>query len=262
MLLAELDEAGFRTGYDFVYLPFCFETKANVGYAFVNFISEEVAESFLNMWNKTKLSSLNGKRPLTATYADVQGLKANVQRLVGDYKIARISNPRYQPAIFENGSRVNFRLYTEKLMNNSGKVPPAGAPASGRSASICSTVASTKRTEGLQGKFNAKRQTQSTIRYIVTHSSETKPTVLSNMCSYGAPIELAFATEPNRENRYPEFQHLPYAPENNTFLPLPQGPLYQTVNVIGAPFPVVHQPQQPWFQNTIQNVLPVGYCHY
>lgn len=121
-LLSELDEAGFLAKYDFVYLPFCFETKANVGYTFINFIDDATAESFLPLWNKTKLATMSGKRPLTASYADVQGLEANIQRLAADYKIARINNPRYQPAVFENGVRVNFQQFTVKA-NNSNASP-------------------------------------------------------------------------------------------------------------------------------------------
>lgn len=116
--LTDLDESGFAGTYNFVYLPFSFETKANMGYAFVNFIDDDTADSFLRVWNETRLYSLPGKTPLPATYADVQGLDANVRRLMGDYKIARISNPSYQPLVFEGGCRVNFRHYAEKLDKN------------------------------------------------------------------------------------------------------------------------------------------------
>jgi len=116
--LTDLDESGFYGTYNFMYLPFSFETKTNMGYAFVNFIDDDTAESFLRIWNETRLYSLPGKTPLPATYADVQGLDANVRRLMGDYKIARISNPSYQPLVFEDGCRVNFRHYAEKLDKN------------------------------------------------------------------------------------------------------------------------------------------------
>jgi len=120
MLTSDLEEAGFAKQFNFIYLPFCFESKSNVGYAFINFLDGAIAERFIDEWNRKDSDSartpiINGKKALTATYADVQGLDANIDRLVGDYKIARIHNPRYQPAIFEDGFRVNFHKYTERL---------------------------------------------------------------------------------------------------------------------------------------------------
>lgn len=120
MLTSDLEEAGFAKQFNFIYLPFCFESKSNVGYAFINFLDGPIAERFIEDWNTKHYDSsrtpiINGKRALTATYADVQGLEANIERLVGDYKIARIHNPRYQPSVFQDGVRVNFQKFTEKF---------------------------------------------------------------------------------------------------------------------------------------------------
>jgi len=43
-VMAFLDEAGFAGKYNFVYLPSNPAKNANLGYAFVNFISEEYVE--------------------------------------------------------------------------------------------------------------------------------------------------------------------------------------------------------------------------
>ena len=49
-LIEEIDASGFCELYDFVYLPFDFDSKRNKGFAFVNMSSPDVAARFVKLW--------------------------------------------------------------------------------------------------------------------------------------------------------------------------------------------------------------------
>merc|ERR1719316_569719 len=74
-LLQEIGDSGF----DFVYLPMS-RKKAhmNLGYAFVNFESVELAKKFLEDFQDHQWSRC-GKKPASVCYAEIQGFEANVE---------------------------------------------------------------------------------------------------------------------------------------------------------------------------------------
>jgi len=75
LLLDDLKEQGFLGGYDFVYLPLDPVTKLNRGYAFVNFVSAEIAWSFCLIYDG-RVMGPNSNR-LCVTRAALQGFDAN-----------------------------------------------------------------------------------------------------------------------------------------------------------------------------------------
>jgi len=112
-LLKLLNETGFRTQYDFVYLPCCFTKKTNIGYAFVNFLSRSVAYAFRDTWQNSPFlhKETQGREPtstVNVTVAQVQGKEMNIQRLIRECRCSKITNPKFQPVVYENGVRVNF----------------------------------------------------------------------------------------------------------------------------------------------------------
>jgi len=78
MLQEELDNAGFRRTYDFLYLPIDLRTDTNRGYAFINFISPECALSFqLAFEGQTVAWQGHRKSVLSVVPAALQGFEAN-----------------------------------------------------------------------------------------------------------------------------------------------------------------------------------------
>jgi hypothetical protein len=88
-LLAELEVHGFGSAYDFLYLPIDTETKANRGYAFINFVSPGLAKKFRQQFEDgqigEKKASKSGKF-LKVSPATLQGLAANYAH----YSTARV----------------------------------------------------------------------------------------------------------------------------------------------------------------------------
>lgn len=71
--------------YDFLYLPRNAGGKSNLGYCFVNFVSEAHAAAFKEKWHRAHTACLgfacSAKRCLSVSLAEVQGLEANVKPL-------------------------------------------------------------------------------------------------------------------------------------------------------------------------------------
>jgi len=78
MLLEELDRAQFSGCYDFVYLPIDPDTRANRGYAFINFSAPEYAWMFKLTFEGHKTSCVTDSRKVVeVTPAALQGFDAN-----------------------------------------------------------------------------------------------------------------------------------------------------------------------------------------
>lgn len=97
-LLEELDQGGFSGHFDFCYLPCAFETRANKGYAFVNFLSAVALERFVVDWHGSRrLGALSSDRALNVSIAAVQGLQENVKKWGA--RVDRIRNSELRPFI-------------------------------------------------------------------------------------------------------------------------------------------------------------------
>jgi len=107
---------GLYGRYDFVYLPFSFTKKTNIGYAFINLVSPSIALSFREAWNCTshfhdELPGDQSKGMVTVTVAQVQGKEGNVQRLLNECRCSKITNPKFQPVVYDSaGVRLDFSL--------------------------------------------------------------------------------------------------------------------------------------------------------
>lgn len=77
LLLAELDDNGFASAYDFLYLPIDPETNANKGYAFINFVDPKMAMMFRMMFEGRKFNNFKSDKVMSTTPAALQGFEAN-----------------------------------------------------------------------------------------------------------------------------------------------------------------------------------------
>lgn len=102
----------FRAVLDFVYVPIEFETKCNLGYAFLNVSNKAMAPRM-----EAALAELFGAEAFMQP-ARVQGLAANVKRFRNSSVMAVLPE-EFKPMVFHRGEQVPFPEPTKKL-------PPVG----------------------------------------------------------------------------------------------------------------------------------------
>jgi hypothetical protein len=109
LLVEELQSAGFAGLYDFLYLPMDKETKANKGYAFINFIAPCYTWGFKIHYEGKRMPGFNSGKLVSISKAALQGLAANVAH----YSSSRVSrgDPDARPLFFNDVSAaVNKRV--------------------------------------------------------------------------------------------------------------------------------------------------------
>lgn len=111
MLLKEWPNRGT---YDFLYLPICIKKKCNTSFAFINFISSELAREFAQRWHHERLLFFSARKPLDISLADLQGLEKNLLQCMNN-KTSRIRNIRFQPAVFKGSERVSVESVMKDL---------------------------------------------------------------------------------------------------------------------------------------------------
>jgi len=112
-LLAEFTE--FLPAIDFYYLPTNFETRKNLGYAFLNFTDRAAAARFCDYW---KASGIPESDDICVQDARVQGFAENVERFRNSSVMAVLSQD-LKPKIFLNGVQKPFPAAGKPL-------PPVG----------------------------------------------------------------------------------------------------------------------------------------
>jgi len=102
-----MEEWPMDLGYDFFYLPRNNKGKVNLGYAFLNFVSETHAEAFRSKWEKARLANFDAPKRLNISLAEVQGLEANVQG-VKEKSAGRLRTRQCQPFVVREGRRLRL----------------------------------------------------------------------------------------------------------------------------------------------------------
>jgi len=106
MLVQRLNKT-FTGQFDFVYLPIDFNSKRNVGYAFINFRTPAACQRFVQEFNGVKtrlcLPHFSSQKVCEVSYARVQGRDANMENLRDEKFIERLlERPEWQPLFLDD----------------------------------------------------------------------------------------------------------------------------------------------------------------
>jgi hypothetical protein len=109
-----LRTAGYEDKYDMVYLPTSFETGKCYHYAFVNFLSEQIAQQFHAQLQGCADEDFFGQQHCEVSWSDCQGLPDIIEK----YRNSPMMHPSVpdecKPMLFVDGRAVPFPAPTKK----------------------------------------------------------------------------------------------------------------------------------------------------
>lgn len=100
-LLDVIAMKGFFTSYDFFYLPVDFKNGCNMGYAFINFSSHEIAVNFMNEFKGYHLPTIKSTKVCDVCWARVQGLSRNIEHYRNS-PVNDIPQREFRPLLFDS----------------------------------------------------------------------------------------------------------------------------------------------------------------
>jgi hypothetical protein len=116
MLLELLDTEGFAGQYDFLYLPMDFQSRASLGYAFINFTSSDAAESFWRVFDGYSNWAIPSRKMSGVSWSGPhQGLEAHIERYRNSPVMAESTPDEYKPILFDQGVRIPFPAPTRRI---------------------------------------------------------------------------------------------------------------------------------------------------
>mmetsp|Transcript_129216 Transcript_129216/g.258010 ORF Transcript_129216/g.258010 Transcript_129216/m.258010 type:complete len:441 (+) Transcript_129216:86-1408(+) len=190
-LIAELDRCGLANLYDFAYMPRCFQSGENNGFAFVNFISPAAAGRLVGAWHRQRLFGIGpSDAALNLSPAVLQGFEANVAKWDVP-RSRRIRNPDYVP--FVAGDRQVGRPRTHAPR------PPADMPKpNGQSGTSTTPAAQKPRANGWRSAMTAGASSRGQQHQQQSQKQQPMP-VRTTPAGLPAPAQLSRAWK--RANR-------------------------------------------------------------
>jgi len=95
--------------FDFLHLPYDFQSKHHRGVAFINFTSNHHAVSFARRWQGERLSHQGMSSMLEISVAQTQGFEPLVRKVQAHLKTKGRGGEKYLPLVFSGNRRVRFR---------------------------------------------------------------------------------------------------------------------------------------------------------
>jgi hypothetical protein len=115
-LIGLLDAEGYQGRYNLIDLPIDLRNKVGLGYAFINFVTNEDAQAFSLHFQGFKSWGMQSEKVAAVTWSDaMQGLDEHVERY-RDCPVMHESIPdEFKPLLFKDGVRVPFPKPTKKI---------------------------------------------------------------------------------------------------------------------------------------------------
>jgi hypothetical protein len=115
-LLALVNDAGFQGRYNLVYVPIDLKYRVGLGYAFLNFVSNEGAEAFSQHFQGFKDWSMKSEKVCEVKWSDaLQGLDEHVERYRDCPVMHESIADEFKPVLFKDGVRVPFPEPTKRI---------------------------------------------------------------------------------------------------------------------------------------------------
>lgn len=116
LVLALLDDAGFRGRYDFVYLPIDFTRGIGLGYALVSLLTPEIGQELIDRLTGFRDWAVPSDSVCQASWSEPrQGYSEHLER----YRNSPVMHPsvpdEYKPAIFSEGKQIPFPPPTKAI---------------------------------------------------------------------------------------------------------------------------------------------------
>jgi hypothetical protein len=112
-----LNNNGFRGQYDFLYVPANFKTMLSFGYAFVNFVSGQVADAARQHFDGFQWNVRNESSILETNWSNPhQGYALHVERYRDCPVMHSSVADEYKPIVLRGGVRVPFPAPTKRLI--------------------------------------------------------------------------------------------------------------------------------------------------
>jgi len=110
MLMELLNDKGFESCYDFLYLPMDTKRKVGLGYAFLNLVSHaDAVRAFDELDGLSSWKISGSAKVLTIAWGHpLQGLEAHMERYRNSSVMHSSVPDEYKPMVFEDGERVSF----------------------------------------------------------------------------------------------------------------------------------------------------------
>lgn len=115
-LLQIFDEEGFKAHYDLLYVPIDPKSRAGLGYAFINFVSNGSAEIFSKHFQGFQSWKMQSEKICDVSWSDaLQGLDEHVKRYRNSSVMHESIPDELKPVLFKAGVRVRFPEPTRRI---------------------------------------------------------------------------------------------------------------------------------------------------